>query len=192
MKKRSIAIVMLLMIGLSGCASEKFEEQKAEPTATPTATIQVKELPEESYLTIEDQVYTATGGALQITVPEDWRVNQEDKTIVLAGKEKDTKDFVSVQVWEKEPKFEEYTEKHFEEYYNSIFDNYQVVDFTKTTVQGLPAFCLQYTFSKDDTDITAYEYMIDGNATYSIVFTDVSGNLKDEIEGILDSVVICK
>lgn len=189
-KKMGLLLLFVTIFALEGCKGQKETAKKTEDK--PNATIQVMDLPEESYLTLEDGVYTATGGALQLSVPEGWIVSEEDPTLLLPGEGEEIKDFVSVQVADKEESFSKYTKESFEEYYNSIFDNYKAVNFTETTVQGLPAYCLEYEFSKDDSDITGYEYLIDGNYTYMIGFTDVSGELKQEMQNILESIVICK
>lgn len=191
-KKMGLLLLMIAVFALEGCGGQKDTDTANKTEEKTVATIQVVDLPEESYLTLKDGVYTATGGALQLSVPEGWVVSEEDPTLLLPGKEDETKDFVSVQVADKEEDFSKYTKESFEQYYNSIFDNYKAVSFTETTVEGLPAYCLQYEFSKDDSDITGYEYLIDGNYTYMIGFTDVSGTLKEEMDNILDSVIICK
>lgn len=192
MKKNKTVIAgisLVLALAVCGCTmSKKDAAQKPAQTEKVQLTSELESLPEESYLTLKNGVYTATGGALQMTVPKDFRISEEDATILVAGK--DTKDFVSVQVAPKDTNFSSYDKDSFDTYYNRIFDNYQARKYTKTTIQGLPAACLEYTFSKDDSDITAYEYIMDGDCIYLICFTDVSGALKEEIPDILDSIKI--
>lgn len=196
MKKRQVlitGIILLAGVSLSGC-SQKAEKktEKENITVTVAPTINVVSLPEDSYGTIKGGVYTSTGGAIQINVPDSWNVSKENATVLVAGKEEETKDCVSIQFSEKDEKFKDYKKEDFATYYDQHLDNFNLVKFEYTTVAGLDALYLEYTFSQDDSDITGYQYIIDGNYSYTIVFTDVSGELKDDMQGILDSMVICK
>ena len=196
MKKRQVLLTsMVLLAGISICGcSQKSETntKKENITATATPGIKVISLPEDSYGTIKDGVYTSTGGAVQITVPDSWNVSEENATVLVAGKEEETKDCVSIQFSGKDEKFKDYKKEDFSTYYDQHLDNFNLVKFEYTTVAGLDALYLEYTFSQDDSDIDGYQYIIDGNYSYTIAFTDVSGKLKDEMQGILDSMVICK
>lgn len=193
MKKKGFTLGLVLFLGLAISACNNSEEKKTEKVkVTPTPAIQEISLPEDTYATLKDGVYTATGGALQLKVPQEWSLSKEDATIIVAGDSEDTKDFISVQISEKDTEFKDYKKKDFEEYYNQIFDNFNLDTFEYTTVAGLDAIQLEYRLSKDDSDITEYQYMINGTYCYIINFADVSGELKDKIPEILESVVICK
>lgn len=196
MKKKQVLITsMLLLAGISlcGCNHKSESDTKKENiTATSATTIKEISLPVDSYGTIKDGVYTSTGGAIQINVPDSWNVSKENATVLVAGKEEETKDCVSIQFSEKDEKFKDYKKEDFATYYDQHLDNFNLVKFEYTTVAGLDALYLEYTFSQDDSDITGYQYIIDGNYSYTIVFTDVSGKLKDDMQKILDSMVICK
>lgn len=192
-KKRILAgMIFALTITVNGCQSNQSAKKTAETTASPIPTVAVVDLPEDSYTTLKDNVYTATGGALQVTVPEDWTISDEDATVLVAGKEEDTKDCLTVQISQKDSKFSEYTVEDFEKIYSKTLNNYEAESYEKTTVGGLEAGCLAYSFSTDTEDVQGYEYFIDGNYTYVLNFTDVSGNLKDKIPEILKQVKICK
>ena len=192
-KKRILAgMIFALTITVNGCQSNQDAKKTAETTASPIPTVAVVDLPEDSYTTLKDNVYTATGGALQVTVPEDWTISDEDATVLVAGKEEDTKDCLTVQISQKDSKFSEYTVEDFEKIYSKTLNNYEAESYEKTTVGGLEAGCLAYSFSTDTEDVQGYEYFIDGNYTYVLNFTDVSGNLKDKIPEILKQVKICK
>lgn len=192
-KKRILAgMIFALTITINGCQSNQSAKKTAETTASPIPTVAVVDLPEDSYTTLKDNVYTATGGALQVTVPEDWTISDEDATVLVAGKEEDTKDCLTVQISQKDSKFSEYTVEDFEKIYSKTLNNYEAESYEKTTVGGLEAGCLTYSFSTDAEDVQGYEYFIDGNYTYVLNFTDVSGNLKDKIPEILKQVKICK
>lgn len=192
-KKRILAgMIFALTITVNGCQSNQSAKKTAETTASPLPTVAVVDLPEDSYTTLKDNVYTATGGALQVTVPEDWTISDEDATVLVAGKEEDTKDCLTVQISQKDNKFSEYTVEDFEKIYSKTLNNYEAESYEKTTVGGLEAGCLTYSFSTDTEDVQGYEYFIDGNYTYVLNFTDVSGNLKDKIPEILKQVKICK
>ena len=109
-KKRILAgMIFALTITVNGCQSNQSAKKTAETTASPIPTVAVVDLPEDSYTTLKDNVYTATGGALQVTVPEDWTISDEDATVLVAGKEEDTKDCLTVQISQKDSKFSEYT-----------------------------------------------------------------------------------
>lgn len=196
MKKRKVlltSMILLVGIGVCGC-NQKAEKNTTKENVSDIATPEIKavSLPEASYGTIKDGVYTSTGGAMQITVPDSWNVSKENPTILVAGKEDETKDCVSIQFSEKDDKFKSYQEEEFSMYYSQHLDNFNLVKFEYTKVAGLDALYLEYTFSQDDSDIDGYQYIIDGNYSYTIVFTDVSGKLKDEVQGTLESMVICK
>lgn len=192
-RRYMIGIIGVVMLGIfSGCGKEESVKKQQAGKATAAATIKELSLPEESYGTIADGVYTATGGALQMTVPDDWSVSKENATVLIAGEEGKTKDCVSVQCGQKDENFSNYKKKDFEEYFSSIFDNCNVRKFSHTTVAGLPAIYIEYVCSKDDSDVVGYEYMVDGNYTYTISFTDVSGELKKEVDSVVESVVFCK
>ncbi|MBQ5561709.1 MAG: hypothetical protein IIT46_18305 [Lachnospiraceae bacterium] len=189
--KRVTGVITLCTVLLTGCNS-KNETIKTTVAPSPTATIEVVELGEDTYTTLKDGVYTSTGGAVQVTVPKNWTVSKDSPMVLVAGKEEETKDCLSVTYSAKDSKFSVYKQEDFEEYYNQNFDNYKAVSFEKTTVAGLEAWCLTYTFSTDRDDVTGYEYFIDGNYSYVLSFIDVSGKLKDQIPEIIDSVKICK
>ena len=184
-----VGLFALLLTSVYGCGDAKEEEKQVE---SPVPTMEQRILPEDSFGTIENGVYTATAGALQMTVPENWTVSEADKTILVAGKEEDSKDCVSVQLSEPDQKFESYKKEDFEEYYNTIFDNFSITDFQRVQVAGLDAIYLEYKFSKDDADIRGYQYMINGTYTYMLGFTDVSGEMKKDIPAIIESIEICK
>lgn len=196
MKKKQVLITSMLLlasISICGCNHKSESNTKKENiTTTSATTIKEISLPVDSYGTIKDGVYTSTGGAMQITVPDSWNVSEENTTVLVAGKEEETKDCVSIQFSEKDEKFKKYQKEDFSIYYDQYLDNFNLVKFEYTTVKGLDALYLEYTFSRDDSDITGYQYIIDGNYSYTIAFTNVSGKLKDKIQGILDSMVICK
>ena len=196
MKKRKVLITSMILLGgisLCGCNQKSESNTKKENiTATSATTIKEISLPVDSYGTIKDGVYTSTGGAIQITVPDNWNVSEENITVLVAGKEGETKDCVSIQFSEKDEKFKDYKKEDFSTYYDQHLDNFNLLKFEHTTVAGLDALYLEYTFSQDDSDIEGYQYIIDGNYSYTIAFTDVSGKLKDEIQAVLDSMVICK
>lgn len=183
---------ILMTVVLCACGGSDGEKSKKTTTEAPKQQINTVELPEDSYTTLEKGVYTSTGGAIQLTVPEDWTISKDDATVLVAGKEEDTKDCVTVQYTEKDVRFSEYKVEDFDTYYNSILDNYKAVSLEKTKVADLDAVCLEYTFSTETADVTGYEYFIDGNYTYMIGFIDVSGELKEQIEDILANVTICK
>ena len=149
-KKRILAgMIFALTITVNGCQSNQSARKTAETTASPIPTITVVDLPEDSYTTLKDNVYTATGGALQVTVPEDWTISDEDATVLVAGKEEDTKDCLTVQISQKDSKFSEYTVEDFEKIYSKTLNNYEAESYEKTTVGGLEAGCLTYSFSTD-------------------------------------------
>ncbi|MBQ3601471.1 MAG: hypothetical protein II992_09785 [Lachnospiraceae bacterium] len=182
----------LLLVGGYGCSKEGANEKGNDSKVAKSLEIVDKDLPEESYGTIANGVYTATGGALQITVPNDWTVSEEDATVLVAGNEKDIKDCVSVQYAEKYENFKNYKQADFEEHYNSIFDNFTMDKFEYTKIADLDAIYMEYSFSKDDSDVKVYYYMIDGDYSYMISFNDISGELKDEISACMDSIELCK
>lgn len=183
---------ILMAVTLCACGGSNEEKSKGTATSEPKKQIETVNIPEEKYATLENGVYTSTGGAVQITVPENWTISDEDAKVLVAGKEEETKDCVTVQYTEKDAHFSEYKIEDFENYYNSIFDNYKAISLEETKIADLDAVCLEYTFSTDTADVTGYEYFIDGNYTYMIGFIDVSGELKEQIEDILATVTICK
>lgn len=196
-KKNLTILLVMLMIGMTGCGNSKKEPEVQNTAITATEEpvnqmVDKKELPEESHGTINEGVYTATQGALQMKVPENWRVSKEDATILIAGKEEDTKDCVTIHVAEKDSGFGDYKQEDFEKAYNGLFDNLEFEEFQQTKVGNLDAIYMKYTCSKDSTDITEYQYMLDGEQSYLISFTDVSGELAKEIEACMESIVICR
>lgn len=199
-KKINIAVfAVIFLIGMNGCGNDKTENKEMDSSDAITSTkepksniIDKKELPEESYGTIKDGVYTATGGALQMSVPETWQVSEKNTTILVAGNEEDTKDCVTIHVAEKDDGFKKYKQEDFEEAYNKLFDNLEFEEFEQTQIGNLDAIYMKYSCSKDSTDLTEHQYMLNGDSTYLISFTDVSGELEKEIENCMDSVVICK
>ena len=183
---------IFMVVSLCACGGSDGKTVEKTVTKIPEQQTSTTEIPEEIPAMLKNGLYTSTGGAIQITVPKDWTISEEDATVLVAGKEEDTKDCVTVQYTEKDERFSEYTVEDFETYYNSILDNYKAVSLETTKIADLDAVCLEYTFSTETADVTGYEYFIDGNYTYMIGFIDVSGELKEQIEDILDTVTICK
>ena len=193
--RKKILVLLALVISLSGCGGEKKTADNKKTNTEVTAGEESengnkKALPADTYATLQDGVYTATGGALQFKVGDDWSISEEDATVLVYGDPKNSKDCLSVQYTEKDEDFSNYSLEDFEKYYGSIFDNYQGVSYEKSKVAGLDAGCLEYTFSTDMADVTAYQYFIDGEDTYLLTFMDVSGNLEDQVATILESVEI--
>lgn len=186
---RMASAMLVLTFAMTACGEEK-EEPKATPK--PTEAIQLIDIPEEDYTTLKNGVYTSTNGAVQVKVPESWKLSKDSAMVLVAGKEEDTKDCLTVEVTKKDDKFEAYTTKDFQDTYDQLLDNYKAVSYEDTKVAGLPAKCLTYTFSTDNADVTGYEYFVDGNYTYILSFIDVSGKLKDQIPGIIEETTICK
>ena len=191
-KMMGTGAAILLAASLCACGGSDGKTEKETATKAHKQQEVKVEIPEELHATLKDGVYTSTGGAIQITVPKEWTISEEDATVLVAGKKEDTKDCVTVQYTAKDEHFSEYTVEDFETYYNSILDNYKAVSLEKTKIADLDAVCLEYTFSTEAADVTGYEYFMDGNDTYMIGFIDVSGELKDQIADILDTVTICK
>ena len=187
--KRTICLLLTSAIVSQGCQYKGVKNEKKEAVVT---SIQPIDLPEESYLTLKNGVYTATGGAVQITVSDDWKINEDDSSILECKAKDREKDFISVNVTAKDLAFADCSKKSFEAYYNKIFDNYKTVQYKRTTVQGLPAIYFCYSYSKDSTDVIAYQYLIDGSMTYMICFTDASGKLVEEKNAMLEKLHICK
>lgn len=199
-RKINIAVLaVMFFIGMTGCGNSKGENKKEENFKEITVNqesekniVKKMELPENSFGTITNGIYTATQGALQMAVPDTWNVSKEDAAILVAGKEEETKDCVIIHVAEKDDKFKEYKQKDFEEAYNQMFDNLEFEEFKQTKIGNLEAIYMKYTCSKDSMDIVEYQYMLNGENTYLISFTDVSGKLGKEIDKCMDSIVICK
>lgn len=199
-RKINIAVfAVMFFIGITGCGNSKGGNKEAETfnknlsnQETEKNIVEKKTLSKESYGTIKNGIYTATQGALQMAVPDTWNVSKEDAAILVAGKEEETKDCVIIHVAEKDDKFKKYKQKDFEEAYNQMFDNIEFEEFKHTKVGNLDAIYMKYTCSKDNMDIVEYQYMLNGENTYLISFTDVSGELEKEIEKCMDSIVICK
>lgn len=198
-RKINIAVLaVMFFIGIAGCGNSKgknkeetFNKNLANQE-TEKNIVKKMELPEDSFGTITNGIYTATQGALQMVVPDTWNVSKEDAAILVAGKEEETKDCVIIHVAEKDDKFKEYKQKDFEEAYNQMFDNLEFEEFKQTKIGNLEAIYMKYTCSKDSMDIVEYQYMLNGESTYLISFTDVSGELEKEIDKCMDSIVICK
>lgn len=195
--RKKILVMLALVIAISGCGGGKKEADSNKTDVEATADTGAenghkKVLAENTYATLQDGLYTATGGALQFTVGDDWSISEEDATVLVYGDPKKSKDCLSVQYTDKDEEFANYSLEDFEKYYGSIFDNYQGVSYEKSKVAGLDAGCLEYTFSTDVADVTAYQYFIDGEDTYLLTFMDVSGKLKDQVATILESVEIPK
>ena len=193
--RKKFLVMLALVIAISGCGGGKKAADSKKTDVEATANIETenddkKVLADNTYATLQDGVYTATGGALQFKVSDDWSLSEEDATVLVYGDPKNSKDCLAVQYTDKDEEFANYSLEDFDKYYGSIFDNYQGVSYEKAKVAGLNAGCLEYTFSTDVADVTAYQYFIDGEDTYLLTFMDVSGKLKDQVATVLESVEI--
>lgn len=194
MKKRVISFIIasITVAGLVACNSENGNQNKREKQIETTSQAAIKAseqsqivLDEKEYGTIQDGIYTSIAGEFQMQVPKTWKLSEkedEEQTVIIAGNNEDTKNRVVMSVVEKDTEFNNYTQESFEEYYSTLFEEFQMKSFERTTIAKLPAIRVVFSFNKNGGEVTQYQYMLDGNSTYMIQFSDFDGQLRNTEE----------
>ncbi len=189
--RKSIAamLIVLLLPVLVSCGSgsgkpdsgagQTVSPDRTDPGATPSATPDAMSpvVSEEDFGSIQNNMYISERGEFRMTVPSGWKLaEQSDETdtvmIVPAGYPEEP-DYISVVVSGKDETFEDYSREMFEELYSFLFPNTVILEFSKITVAGLPAVRLVYLVPYEEIYLKQYQYMIDGDYTFSVTFTEV-------------------
>lgn len=213
MKKQYVTAIGIaaLVIGVTGCSSKENVQPEAtsavtagaaENTATENAaktteaasTATPKVIDEKMYNTITDGIYTSENGEIQMRVPEGWKtIENDENTLIIPDKEDSITDNLHVQIAEKDENFSSYTKETFQKSFEKKFGEISFEKFEKTAIVGVPAIKIVYKIKNDDVETTEYQYMLDGNQTIIITYTNVSDLLSEEdLETYIDSVQILK
>lgn len=213
MKKQCMIAVCTagFLIGITGC-SKNTENAQVKTTGVVTegaveATVSVttesavigstltkKIVNEGLYNTITDGIYTSENGEMQMQVPKNWKTIENDKSILIVpDTEEAIADNLHVQIADKDVNFASYTEATFKKSFEEKFGEISFEKFEKTTIVGLPAIKMVYKITQDSVETTEYQYMIDGNRTIIITYTNVNDLLtEDELETCINSIQILK
>ena len=129
----------------------------------------------------EDGTYIGEGYTCKM--PEGWRLLEEDSsqvTFVPENYPEESVDMVSVQLTEKDPAFDSYTQQDFEE---AAEEEYAELDaIAKGSFLTYNMYTLRYSLTKDDTPMEFQQYLIDApEKTVSILFTEVNESDLTEI-----------
>lgn len=134
----------------------------------------------------EDGTYIGEGYTCKM--PEGWRLLEEDSsqvTFVPENYPEESVDMVSVQLTEKDPAFDSYTQQDFEEAAEEEYaelDAFAFLGFEKGSFQTYNMYTLRYSLTKDDTPMEFQQYLIDApEKTVSILFTEVNESDLTEI-----------
>lgn len=134
----------------------------------------------------EDGTYIGEGYTCKM--PEGWRLLEEDSsqvTFVPENYPEESVDMVSVQLTEKDPAFDSYTQQDFEEAAEEEYaelDAFAFLGFEKGLFQTYNMYTLRYSLTKDDTPMEFQQYLIDApEKTVSILFTEVNESDLTEI-----------
>lgn len=185
MKKQWIIAIctVSLIVGMTGCNKDTKTKQ-TEPTAAVTASVvpeKTIEVDKEAYNTIKDGIYTSENGEIQIKVPKDWKTIENDgSTLIVPDTEDAILDNIHVQIASKDENFASYTQTTFEESFKEKFGEVTFEKFENMTVAGLPAIKMIYKITQGSVETTEYQYMIDGNSTFIITYTNVNDLLTEE------------
>lgn len=193
-----------LLIGAEGCqnnvgntdipASAVVTENPVETmiSATTGSALIEHTVGEELYNTITDGVYTSEKGEIQIQVPKGWKTIENNKSVLIVPDIEDViTDNLHVQIADKDENFASYAEPAFQKSFEEKFDEISFEKFEKITVIGLPAIKMVYKITQNNVEITEYQYMIDGNQTIIITYTNVNNLLtEEEFDACVNSIQI--
>lgn len=203
--------IATLVIGVTGCSSKENVQPEATSAVTTSAaentttenaaktteaasTATPKVIDEKMYNTITDGIYTSENGEIQMRVPEGWKtIENDENTLIIPDKEDSITDNLHVQIAEKDENFSSYTKETFQKSFEKKFGEISFEQFEKTAIKGVPAIKIVYKITQDNVETTEYQYMLDGNQTIIITYTNVNDLLsEEELETYIDSIQILK
>lgn len=214
MKKQYVTAVAIaaLVIGVTGCSNKENIQQESTSAVTAStvttsaitenavkvteaaSTATTKAVDEKMYNTITDGVYTSENGEIQMQVPKEWKIIENDEnTLIIPDKGDAIADNLHVQIAEKDENFSSYTKETFQKSFEKKFGEISFEQFEKTAIKGVPAIKIVYKITQDNVETTEYQYMLDGNQTIIITYTNVNDLLsEEELETYIDSIQILK
>ena len=218
MKKQYVIAIGIaaLVIGVTGCSSKENvqpeatsavitsavttsavtagETENAAKTTEAASMATPKTIDEKMYNTITDGIYISEHGEIQMQVPEGWKIIENDEnTLIIPDKGDSITDNLHVQIAEKDENFSSYTKETFQKSFEKKFGEITFEEFEKTAIVGVPAIKIIYKIKNDDVETTEYQYMLDGNQTIIITYTNVRDLLsEEELETYIDSIQILK
>lgn len=206
MKKqwRIIVCAASLLLAATGC-NKAIENKNLKSTVSQSAiaatvksategAVDGKVIDKSVYNTVTEGIYTSSNGEMQIKIPKGWKaVENNGSTLIVPEDEESIADNIHVQVTDKDDKFASYTQETFEKSFEEKFGKVTFEDFENMTLLNLPAIKMVYSITQDDVEAVEYQYMIDGNYTFIITYTNVNDLLsEEELKDCLNSIVILK
>ena len=164
----------------SPSASSSEEASEASEAGSPSVSSQGKAGLQE------DGTYIGEGYTCKM--PEGWRLLEEvssQVTFVPENYPEESVDMVSIQLTEKDPAFDSYTQQDFEEAAEEEYaelDAFAFLEFEKGSFETYDMYTLRYSLRKDDTPMEFQQYLIDApEKTVSVLFTEVNESDLTEI-----------
>ncbi|MFR8001903.1 MAG: hypothetical protein ACLU62_03185 [Hydrogeniiclostridium sp.] len=164
----------------SPSASSSEEASEASEAGSPSVSSQGKAGLQE------DGTYIGEGYTCKM--PEGWRLLEEvssQVTFVPENYPEESVDMVSIQLTEKDPAFDSYTQQDFEEAAEEEYaelDAFAFLEFEKGSFETYDMYTLRYSLTKDDTPMEFQQYLIDApEKTVSVLFTEVNESDLTEI-----------
>ncbi len=188
-------VTVLLIFFLRGNGRKLDDEPALMTTPTPTWTESPETpapegtpFPSSEFGSVDGTVYHARDDVFQMNIPAGWRLITYENTAKIVPRDyPEDPDNITVVISAKDPNFETHERTTFENTYALLYQEFQLQEFEKVTVGEAPAIRMVYTIRHDGKKKKQYQYVIDGDQTYTLTFTEVNWKMADHIESCIAS-----
>ncbi len=170
-KKIAAVLAVLFLVMTAGCASggEELGTESAQESMADSGN------QESSADSDQGTIHTDVGKTFQITVPKGWQLDSEqssdERSVYISSTGKAS---LEIRKQEADPNLLAYSASDFESSYSSRFTAFNLKKKEKTKIGSYTCIFLQYTLVQGEQEYTVMQYIMAGDADYSLTYSTTS------------------